>query len=91
MRRKKLLTIFTVFLSVSIISGCGTASSKEEAQSAVPGNEEKNGSETLDLFIDLTWYYSDNWDGIIPEEIGVRQLNKEYNANLQEIKKKFGI
>lgn len=70
-------------MATGMLCGCSTSADTVKEEKAVAAEEEGNdaageeesanvsdeGVVTLDWWTDFSWYYSDNWEGIIPEEI----------------------
>ena len=75
--------IIAIVLATGMLCGCSTSADTVKEEKAVAAEEEGNdaageeesanvsdeGVVTLDWWTDFSWYYSDNWEGIIPEEI----------------------
>jgi putative aldouronate transport system substrate-binding protein len=66
MKRATRVIVTTLVLSMLLatMSGCG--------KKATTGSAQKDGADgvtTLDMFIDMTWYWTDKWKGVIPEAI----------------------
>lgn len=79
MKRKVFTMLLAVCMAGGLLGGCGnsTAAVQETAAAAAENGEQMQEQEEqaevdveeLELYIDFTWYPSDNWEGIIPEEI----------------------
>lgn len=82
--KKKLVSMLLIAgVAGSLFTGCGKAETNGkdvespesvevemgEADVAEQAKDDEGETKKLDLYIDFTWYVSDNWEGIIPEEI----------------------
>lgn len=73
MKKRVISMLLMLGLVGGVTAGCNKTeplggSMDQTANTTVEGDAEA-GIETLDLYIDFSWYPSDNWEGIIPEEI----------------------
>lgn len=66
----------SVMMAGSLAVGCGQEETMPQSdgskQEELSAGSDSSGEETLDLYIDFTWFGSDSWTGIIPEEITKR-------------------
>lgn len=75
MKRKLVSILLSMVMLGSLMTGCGNASEQEKSENVSTdsvdsfGNEEQEEEAVLDLYIDFTWFPTDSWTGIIPEEI----------------------
>lgn len=73
--KRKVSSILAAVLVITSLAACGstenansTSSTGSAANTAAAGSAEKEPV-TLDVFIDFPWYWTEKFEGIIPEEI----------------------
>lgn len=79
MKRKWLVSLLIASMAGTMLTGCvdttegeDAASQGTEAESADTDGKESaaaGDAVTLDLYVDFTWFPTDSWTGIIPEEM----------------------
>lgn len=78
MKKKLVSVLLAATMLGTLLAGCGNAASTEEAdnEAVAEVTEEEStqdnadeGVTTLSVYIDATWWPTDKWEGIIPEEI----------------------
>lgn len=79
MKRKWLVSLLIASIMGTMMTGCVDTTEGEDAASSgtEAESEDKEGESSeaagdavsLDLYIDMTWFLTDSWTGIIPEEM----------------------
>ncbi len=79
MRKKLISTLLCAAMTAGLLAGCsggvqdaGTDTEADTVQTGEAGEDGQTasaGEDVLDLYIDFTWFGTDSWTGIIPEEI----------------------
>jgi len=73
--KRKISGILATVLVISTLSACGSTDKTTTADTAKPSDAAQTVSDnsvepaTLDVFIDFPWYWTDKFEGVIPEEI----------------------